>query len=171
MGGTWNFYSIFGGADTACGLLLPSPRPVFPTTEVILSSWMNGFSSQSQPCISWLFPLLPATGQCLQPHKLTGLVEKGWSGSLTVLPACCPFLPFLLLEFPCFLLWASTVDSQRHLTHLNSAPCTWLLVWAVLIFDYLLSMLSKLQLKLQRTLFKFLIISSINDVESLISIN
>lgn len=135
--GTWNFY-IFGGANRTSGLLLPSPRPVIPTTEVILISWTDGFSSQRQAPISGLLPLLSAAGQCPRPQTRR-LVQSR-----------CLLLPIPSLP----LAWISSFPSElaqwaaRDTLHINTAPWTWLLVWAVPIFDYLLS---KLQLKLQRT--------------------
>ena len=118
MRGTWNFYSIFGGADAARGLLLPSSRPVFPTTEVIL----NECFFLSKPASHLL--AVPhavchrAASTASQTHR-DG--REGLVGEPDHAASFCPFLPFLLLQFPCFLLPASMVDSQRHLTNLNSA--------------------------------------------------
>lgn len=133
--GTWHF---FGGADKAYGLLLPSLRLSPPQKSSWSPEWMFFLS---KPASHLAVPCLSATGQCPEPHKLSELVPTSWSQ--TILPRSACSLPFFCWNILVSFHWASTVDSQRHLAHLNGAPWTWLLVWAMLILDYLLP---KLQL-------------------------
>ena len=86
MVGTWNFYSVFGGADTARGLLLPRLSSVFPIVS----------SSPEQT----VFPPKASHLLAVPSAACHGAGREGLVREPGDIAASGPCHPWLLLECP-----------------------------------------------------------------------